>query len=245
MEEMKQSADGTYVVKSKKKVNILSFIGCFVLAFIIWIYVMNVKIYDNTKTFSIKLDIRGEATLLNDKSFSVFGASETLVKVTVQGSNADLQKFSETDFKVYVDVTNIDKKGVNSLNIVVETPSTSVSVISTDPVQTTVYVDEKVNNVKVPILTVDEENKVLSSNKYDINVSELNIGGPKTYVKEIASAKIVVDTSKYIDKDQKQFALSHVYFYDKDGNVVNTPYLVYDSSVIAVKEKTQSVASTD
>lgn len=245
MEEMKQSADGTYVVKSKKKVNILSFIGCFVLAFIIWIYVMNVKIYDNTKTFSIKLDIKGEATLLNDKSFSVFGASETLVKVTVQGSNADLQKFSETDFKVYVDVANINKKGVNSLNVVVETPSTSISVISTDPVQTTVYVDEKVNNIKVPILVVDEENKVLSSNKYDINVSELNIGGPKTYVSDIHSARIVVDTSKYIDKDQKQIALSYVYFYDKDGNVVNTPYLVYDSSVIAVKEKTQSVASTD
>ena len=55
MEEMKQSADGTYIVKSKKKVNILAFIGCFVLAFIIWIYVMNVKLYDNTKTFSIKM----------------------------------------------------------------------------------------------------------------------------------------------------------------------------------------------
>ena len=245
MENMNHSDNGTVVAKKNKKISLLAFAGCFLLAFIIWIYVMNVKIYDNTKTFSIKLDIKGESTLLNDKSFSIFGASETLVKVTVQGSNADLQKYSETDFRVYVDVANIDKKGVNSLNVVVETPSTSISVISTDPVQTTVYVDEKVNNIKVPILVVDEENKVLSSNKYDINVSELNLGGPKTYVSEIHSAKIVVDTSKYIDKDQKQFALSYVYFYDKDGNVVNTPYLVYDLSVITVKEKTQNIVSTD
>ena len=96
MKEKKQSSDGTYVVESNKKVNILAFIGCFLLAFVIWIYVMNVKINDNTRTFSINMDIKGEASLLNDKSFSVFGASETWVKVTVQGSNADLQKYSES-----------------------------------------------------------------------------------------------------------------------------------------------------
>ena len=237
MEEMKQSADGTYVVKTKKKVNILAFIGCFLLAFIIWIYVMNVRMYDNTKTFSVKLDIKGESHLLNDKSFSIFGASETFVKVTVQGSNADLQKYSETDFRVYIDVTNVEKKGVNSLNIVVETPSKAISVISTDPIQTTVYVDEKVSNVKAPIFGIDENNDPILLNKYDINVKELNISGPKTYVSEIAYAQIVVDTTEYIDVEQKQFAITNIFFYNKDGEPVNTPYLIYDSSIITVKEK--------
>jgi YbbR domain-containing protein len=245
MEEMKQSADGTYVVKNKKKVNILAFIGCFVLAFIIWIYVMNVKMYDNTKTFSIKMDIKGESSLLNDKSFSIFGASETLVKVTVQGSNADIQKYSEKDFRVYIDVTNIEKKGVNYLNVVVETPSAAIAVISTDPVQTTVYVDEKVSNVKIPISTVNEEGQVLSSNKYDINLSELNVGGPKTYVDEISYVQIAVDTSKYIDMDQKLHAVSYIHFYNEAGQLLNLPYLIYDSSTITVKEKAQNSITAD
>ena len=240
MEEMKQSADGTYVVKSKKKVNILAFIGCFVLAFIIWIYVMNVKLYDNTKTFSIKMDIKGESSLLNDKSFSVFGASETLVKVTVQGSNADIQKFSEKDFRVYIDVSNIEKKGVNFLNIVVETPSASISVISTDPIQTTVYVDEKVSNVKIPIKITDENGQTLSTNKYDVNVGEINLGGPKSYVDEISYAQVEVDTSRYIDKDQKQLSISYIYFYNENGQLVKSPYLIYNSSTITVREKAQT-----
>ena len=243
MEEMKQSADGTYVVKNKKKVNILAFVGCLVLAFIIWIYVMNVKLYDNTKTFSIKLDIKGESSLLNDKSYSVFGVSETFVKVTVQGSNADIQKYSEKDFRVYIDVTNIQKKGVNYLNIVVETPSAAISVISTDPVQTTVYVDEKISNVKVPIYTVNEEGQSLSLNKYNVNLSELNVGGPKTFVEEISYAEVVVDTSSYVDIDQKQLVVSYIYFYNKDGQSINTPYLIYDTSAIIVTEKIQGSVS--
>ena len=243
MEEMKQSADGTYIVKSKKKVNILAFIGCFVLAFIIWIYVMNVKLYDNTKTFSIKMDIKGESSLLNDRSFSVFGASETLVKVTVQGSNADIQKFSEKDFRVYIDVSNIEKKGVNFLNIVVETPSSSISVVSTDPIQTTVYVDEKVSNVKKPINVIDEEGETLSTNDYDINVGEINIGGPKSYVDEISYAQVVVDTSRYIDKERNQLAVSYIYFYNDNGQLFESPYLIYNASTIIVREKTQNAVA--
>ena len=243
MEEMKQSADGTYIVKSKKKVNILAFIGCFVLAFIIWIYVMNVKLYDNTKTFSIKMDIKGESSLLNDRSFSVFGASETLVKVTVQGSNADIQKFSEKDFRVYIDVSNIEKKGVNFLNIVVETPSSSISVVSTDPIQTTVYVDEKVSNVKKPINVIDEEGETVSTNDYDINVGEINIGGPKSYVDEISYAQVVVDTSRYIDKERNQLAVSYIYFYNDNGQLFESPYLIYNASTIIVREKTQNAVA--
>lgn len=243
MEEMKQSADGTYIVKSKKKVNILAFIGCFVLAFIIWIYVMNVKLYDNTKTFSIKMDIKGESSLLNDRSFSVFGASETLVKVTVQGSNADIQKFSEKDFRVYIDVSNIEKKGVNFLNIVVETPSSSISVVSTDPIQTTVYVDEKVSNVKKPINVIDEEGETVSTNDYDINVGEINIAGPKSYVDEISYAQVVVDTSRYIDKERNQLAVSYIYFYNDNGQLFESPYLIYNASTIIVREKTQNAVA--
>ena len=50
--------DGSYIVKKNKRMNVLAFIGCVVLAFVIWIYVMNVKMSDNIKTFSTTLDIK-------------------------------------------------------------------------------------------------------------------------------------------------------------------------------------------
>ena len=170
MGTINQQADGTYVVKSNKKINILAFIGCLLLSFIVWIYVTNVKINDNTKTFSIKMDIKGESSLLDKKFLSVFGASETWVKVTVQGSNAELQKYSEKDFKVYIDVSNIEKPGITPLNVVVETPGTSVAVISTDPVQTTVFVDEKVSNVKIPLKALTKNDNESLQKDYKVSI---------------------------------------------------------------------------
>ena len=35
--------DGSYVVKTNHKTNIFIFIGCLLIAFVIWIYVMNVE----------------------------------------------------------------------------------------------------------------------------------------------------------------------------------------------------------
>ena len=62
MDNMNNHSDGDIIVAHKQKNNklsILAFIGCFLLACIVWVYVMNSQISDNSKTFIIKMDIRG------------------------------------------------------------------------------------------------------------------------------------------------------------------------------------------
>lgn len=228
MENMNHSDNGTVVAKKNKKISVLAFAGCFLLAFIIWIYVMNVKISDNTKTFNIKMDIKGESALLDDMNYSVFGATETWVKVTVQGTNADLNKCSEKDFGVYVDVSNIENAGRTPLNIVVESKSSAVSVVSTDPVQTSLFIDEKIK-IPVAIDTSNEENS--SNNSISVNTDVIFVEGPKTYISEISYAKIFAN-------DSGTNGTLKVVFYDALHNVVESPYFTYDlTDIVPVGNK--------
>lgn len=231
MENMNHSDNGTFVVKKNKKISILAFAGCFLLAFIIWTYVINVKISDNSKTFTIKMDIRGEEALLDEKNYSVFGGTETWVKVTVQGTNADLNKCSEKDFGVYVDVSDIEKTGMTPLNIVVESKSTAVSVVSTDPVQTTVFVDERIKDKSITLEKEIIGDESAIGNKINVSTNVLSVSGPKTYVNEISYAKIMINASEANGGNKNSFK---IVFYDAYNNVVESPYLVYNSSEITV-----------
>lgn len=211
MENINHSDNGTFVVKKNKKISILAFAGCFLLAFVIWTYVMNVKISDNSKTFTIKMDIRGQEELLNEKNYSVFGGSETWVKVTVKGTNADLNKCSEKDFGVYIDVSDIDKAGVATPDIVVECKNTAVSV-KADLAQARIFVDEK---IKSSVAINLDENQTNISNV-------ISVEGPKTEVDQINYAKVVMDES-----NKNSFG---IVFYDSHDNIVESPYLTYNSS---------------
>lgn len=236
MGNVNHSDNGTFVVKKNKNSSILAFIGCLVLAFVIWVYVMNVTISDNSKTFTIKMDVRGESTLLNEKNYSIFGGSETWVKVTVQGTNAAINKCSEKDFGVYIDVSDIENTGMNPINIVVECKSTSISVVSTDPMQTTVFVDERVSDRKVP-LHLDIEGASVDSNvSVNVNTDVVSVSGPKMFVDEIAYARIVVSTTDIVGGDENSAYKVEfpVEFYDVAHNVVKSSYLSYNSTDIAV-----------
>lgn len=237
MKNINNSGDGTFVVKKNKKLNILAFIGCIVLAFTIWIYVMNVKINDNSKTFTIKLDIRGESTLLNDRNYSIFGGSEIFVKVTVQGTISELNKCSEKDFGVYIDVSDIENAGMIPINIVVENQRNSVTVVSTDPVQTTVFVDERVNDKEVPLYAEVADGVLTEDQVIKISSDIIRVSGPKTYLNDISYAKIVVNSLALAEGEQTTAYKSSlpILFYDVTDNVVQSSYIFYNSGEISIE----------
>jgi len=227
MNQNRQTAvenDGSYVVKKNKRLNILAFIGCVILAFVIWIYVMNVKMSDNIKTFSKELYIN------NQTDYSVFGTVDP-IKVTIQGTKADLQKYTEGDFKVYVNISSVDEVGMTPLNVIVETPSASVNVVSVDPIVTTLMIDEK-EQKDVPLTAVlNNENVDVD---LELNVDTISVVGPKMHVDRIAAARMVMRVSTSdIGKEIKPS--TEILFVDEHDATVASSYLVYDASDISVK----------
>ena len=241
----KKPENDVVLVKKNNKISILAFLGCFLLACIIWVNVMNTTINDNRKTFTIKMDIRGESELLSEKNYSIFTASETLVKVTVQGTAADLNKCSEKDFGVYVDVSDIENSGTTQLNIVVESNNGAVSIVSTDPMQMTVFADEKVNDMIIPLSMVVSDGVDLEANlQMRLGKEVLSISGPKTYLSKVDRAQITVPSLDFRNGGERgaYFVDFPVEFYDVAGNLISSPYITYNATDISLIIEPNQVA---
>ena len=118
----------------------------------------------------------------------------------------------------------------------VETPSTSLTVLSVDPVQTTVFIDEKINNKEVKLVAELSEELIGSDTKIELASNTLGVGGPRTYVDKISYAKIIIDAVKLDESalDNSQKTEYKVFFYDDADNIVQSPYIVFNSSDIEV-----------
>ena len=218
-----ENTDGANDKKKKGKLNIIAFIGCILAAFIVWVYVMNVKMSDNTKTFSIVPDIKGESVLLNDAGFSVFGTISDTVKITIKGTKTEIQKYTEKDFKVYVDVSSIDEAGLTPLSVIVESPSASLTVVSVEPSMFTVMID-KYETREIPLVihaANDETGLILKPNAEYITVS-----GPKSYLDKIAIARGMIEADK--DDVGTEAELSDVVLLDENETPILVSFLDYE-----------------
>lgn len=235
-----EGSDGSYVVKKNKNINILAFIGCILLAFIMWVYVMNVKMSDNTKTFSIVPDIKGESALLNDTGLSVFGTISDTVKITIKGTKAELQKYSEKDFKVYVDVSSVDETGLTPLSVMVESPSAALTVVSVEPGIFAVMIDKRVTK-EVPLVVLPTKSE--SGLLLQPNVEKIKISGPQSYVERVVAARSFVDVSA--DDTGKVIEVNAVTLVDENETAVLASYLEYDLSGLTVVVSHEPVAHVE
>ena len=221
--------DGSYVVRKDKKLNILAFILCVVASFFVWIYVMNTQNSNYTKTFSISVEVVNEDALLRDTGLSVFGANKEKANVTIQGKKADVQKYSEKDFRAYIDVSTIDEKGTYPVSVVVETPSVTLSVVSVDPKTVSVYADYLQTKV------VSVEPYCVIEGRLDLSAqdTQITISGPQSYLEKISSAKVAVPDANYTVG--QMIASSDVSVYDENGAQLSLLYMAIEPSTVTVK----------
>lgn len=230
--ENKVSGDGSYVVKKNGKLNIFAFALCVLAAFFIWIYAMNTQNNNYTKTFSIDIEVVNEATLLENKGLSAFGLPEDQVSITIQGTKSDVQKYSEKEFRAYIDLSNIDEKGTAVLSVNVETPASSVSVIATEPKTLTVYADEMMEKEITDFKAYCKEDEDFVFSVGENNV--ITVAGPKTYVEKIESAKAVVPHSESYKIGDK-VSSGNIEIYDKDKKELSLLYITVKPQSVVVK----------
>ncbi len=227
-QENLSDAGGSYVVKKNKKLNILAFILCVLASFFIWVYVMNTQNSNYTKTFSIAIEVINEDTLLEEKGFTVFGVPEIPASVTIQGKKADVQKFSEQDFRAYIDVSTIKEAGNASVSVAVETPTTAVSVMEISPKTVNVFVDE-LATVSIPVFCSQNEKFGLST-----DITHIDISGPKSYVDDIEKAMVEIPYSE--DYSEGRIVISSdIKIYDKNEKQLSSLYMTFGVESISVK----------
>lgn len=150
-----------------RRYHIIPKLVCIFLAFIFWIYVMEIDSPDNEEVFEdISVTVIGTTELENEKNLSVFSGYDTLVDVTVKGQKSVISKYKSEDIVVTADVSGVNKSGMYTLELYYDLPSGLTFVDSTID-KVTMFVDRRVSaNITVQPLI----------KSYKISTAEFGLG---------------------------------------------------------------------
>lgn len=213
----------------KKKFNIFAFVLCVIAAFVIWIFVMNTQNSTYTKTFAISIEVVNEEKLLQNTGLTIFGSPERQANITIQGKKIDVQKYSEKDFRAYIDVSSISEKGNHPVSVVVETPTNIVTVMAIDPKTITVYADT-LESADISLEAYCQS----STDKYILSTDGVNlkVTGPSTYIDKISKAKVRIPSESYSVGDVVYS--SDIELYDAKSMQLSRLYMTFDPEEIKV-----------
>ena len=231
------SDDGAYVVKKSKKLNIISFVMCVLASFSIWLYVMNTQTSNYTKTFTITVEAINAEKLEEETGFSVFGLYDTQASVTLSGKKSDIQKYSEKDFRAYIDVSTIKQAGYSSLNVSVEVPSSEVKVMTVEPQKITVYADRMQTKTVQATPHCNYTNNSDKTYTLSYQPGTIEISGPETFVDKIFEAQINIPYSRYEKGDSIPVVSENIKFFDgsEAHQLLSSLYITVETEGMSVK----------
>lgn len=221
---------------------------CFLLAFGIWIYVVNITTQDFEKTFNlIDIDIEGWEELEDNTNMSVVNLEESKVSITVKGLRSDISKLSEKDFSAYIDVSKLQESGKHSLEVSVNLPNT-VSLVSKYPETVTISVDESIERqigVEIEVTEYSMDN-IYEMGQPASDVEFITVKGPSDVVNRIKAAKVYINLGTVMTSTVIR---TEAILVDKSDNPIESVYLTVDNKSVTVTvpvtmEKTISLACT-
>lgn len=211
---------------------IIARIVCLVLAFAIWLYVVDNDSDDYEKTFTlIPVEVEGSETLAEVSKMSVINLEESAVSVTVRGKRGDINKLSSEDFRAYVNVGSLTTADRHLVSVLVDLPS-GVERINTEPSAVNIYTDELAEReVPVEVVPKYRMESAYTIDKIEKNIETVKIHGPRELLSRIAAARAEVDLGDIVTGVVATGALEPV---DKDGVPVDSKYLRLETRDITV-----------
>ncbi len=182
--------------ESKRRLDIVPRLVCLLLALIIWIYCVNINETDVTTTFNVKLNVVGAESMAN--GMSIYSTSNvTEVRLTVQGNNRDINRYTASDYYAYIDVSEIGSVGWSTQKIMTELPDgSSLSLISMDIDAVSVYVDVSAETyvpIEIKLGAIKQPAGYSLSYEIEDGINRIQIKGPKTLIDTISKAEYVLE----------------------------------------------------
>lgn len=228
----------------KRKLDLGPRLVCLVIAVFIWIYMVNLNDTDVTSTLTLKIDVVGTEALRSDDNMLIYGMDKNTVTITVKGSNRDLKKYTEVDYRATVDVSGIGKAGKHTLPVDIKTPSgSSITLVNSESPSVTLYSD--INMTKSVAFEV-AEGTVIKAPAYTYGIEKssdfVEISGPQSIIEIIETAMYRIEGEFYSSKSFSGFSLL---FADKNGDYVVSDYGVisYSTNDLTVKVNVTSQRS--
>ncbi len=211
----------------RRKIDIVPMIICFFIALFMWIYMVNLNDTGVTATMTLPIEIEGIDELRANSGMMLYGVDKEEVVITVKGSNRDIKRFTQADYRASINVGDITQSGRHSRTVTVSVPTGSTITLETkEHLSVNFYTDVSITK-NVPFDYVQGNWITNPSYTYTIekNADHVNVSGPKSIIDTIETAKFRIPDDKYeTSTNFSGFALS---FLDKNGDSVT-----YDNSVV-------------
>ena len=211
----------------RRKIDIVPMIVCFFIALFMWIYMINLNDTGVTATMTLPIEIEGIDELRANSGMMLYGVDKEEVVITVKGSNRDIKRFTQADYRASINVGDITQSGRHSRTVSISVPTGSTITVETkEHLSVNFYTDVNITK-KVPFDFVQGNWITNPSYTYTIekNADFVDVSGPKSIIDTIEVARFRIPDDKYeTGTNFSGFALS---FLDKNGDSVT-----YDSSVV-------------
>lgn len=181
--------------KASRASSIIALIVCFLMAFVMWLYVMQTENPEYEETFTrVPIVIADVGVLSENSNLSVISGWEQRVSVTVKGRRSDIVNYSDTDINAFVSVAGITHNGTYNLDISVELPD-GLQLVGIAPTATQVTVDE-VGTKTVPVVAKITSVKHAADCELGepvANPAEITVTGPITVLEKISAAAVELE----------------------------------------------------
>lgn len=230
------------------KNKILSFLLSIVVAFGLWLYVINVENPGSSENYyDIPVVWVGE-TVLNERDFLITAGDNATVDLKLTGNRSDLNSLKSSDITVTADISNIGA-GQHRLQYNVSFPrsfaSNTFGVEDLGQGYVNVTVEKKIiKPVPVNIQWVGErsEDHLYDTDNRVLDYSTIEITGPSSVADLITQAVIQVDLTDRIES----FAESYRYtLCDKDGNPVDAQMITVENTEVRMELKIQRIKEVE
>lgn len=217
----------------------------FVIALGLWFYVIAVVSPESEETFyNIPVVLQNE-NVLNEKGFMIATQEKPTVTLRLRGNRSDLNKLTNSDILLTVDMSKINRVGKQYLSIDTDFPGSfadnAFEVLSYAPDRISLDIVEwamKEVDVKVEFTGTVPADYIVYKDDYILDQNKVTVSGPKEIIDKITQAKVEVPLDNQISTISKDFTYT---LCDTAGEPVDTEQLTTDIAEVNLTVKIQRV----
>jgi len=195
------------------KSKVLNILLAVVIAFGLWTYVVTVVSPEWEATFGdIPVILQGEG-IMEERALMITTENFPTVSLRLEGKRSDMSKLSKDNISIIVDVSKVDKAGLQNLRYDVvfpgDVPDNAVSIMSQYPSTISLQVEERISkNVDVVIEYSGQlkDGYMYDKENVELDSTAVNVKGPKSVVDQISKAVIEVDLNERSESFIEQFS---------------------------------------
>ena len=221
-----------------------------VIAFGLWLYVVNNVSKEDDITFNNIPVVREGESILHEQNLMITELSTESVSLHLAGSRDDLNKIDSSNTSVKINLSNIKEPGEKipltyTPSYPVSVANTAVEVVNKSPSVIFVSVDYR-RTFEIPVYVkwtgTRSENYLYDTENYTLDYTTVTITGPAAVADQIDHAQILIDLSERTESFSESFRYT---LCDAEGNPVDAKLITTSVEEVQLGVQIQQIKEID